>query len=168
MDFVHQGAAVVAPFIHSYGLIALFILVCLESIGLPLPGEATLITASALALEGQLPLIGVFLAAASAATLGDNVGYLIGRKGGRLLLERFGHLVGLTQQRRNWIEKLYTDRGPIIVVGARFVVVLRQLNGLVAGSMAMPWSVFLLANAAGAVLWAGAWCFAPYLVGRLL
>ena len=164
---MREGAAAVAPYIHSYGLIALFVLVFLESVGAPLPGEATLITASALALGGQLPLSGVFLVATLAATLGDNVGYWIGRKGGSVLLERFGHFVGLTTQRRAWIEQLYTERGAIIVVGARFVVVLRQLNGIVAGSMKMAWPVFALANAVGALLWAGAWCFGPYLLARL-
>lgn len=168
MDMVQDGLAVIAPLVRSYGLPALFLLIYLESLGLPLPGETALIGAVALAYEGQLPLTGVFVVVVAAAVLGDNTGYLIGRHGGRALLERYGRLVGLTPARRAWIETLYVRRGPIIVAGARFVVVLRQLNGVVAGAAAMRWSHFLAANIVGALLWTGAWTVLPYMVGQLL
>lgn len=168
MDLLQHGMAAIGPFIQSYGLVALFVLIYLESLGLPLPGETALLGAVALAYEGQLPIVGVFVVVVVAAVLGDNTGYLIGRHGGRPLLARFGKLVGLTSERQAWIEKLYTRRGPIIVVGARFVVVLRQLNGIVAGSMNMRWSLFLAANLIGAILWTGVWSFGPYIAGHVL
>ena len=168
MDFLREGMNSIAPYIHSYGLLALFLLIFFESLGLPLPGETALIAAVALAYEGQLPILGVFGVVVIAAVLGDNTGYLIGRYGGRRLIARFGGMIGLTQERQAWIEKLYETRGPIIVVGARFVVVLRQLNGVVAGSMDMRWPVFLAANIAGALLWAGVWSFGPYLASHLM
>ncbi len=167
MELLHDGAAYVAPFMRSYGLWALFILLYLESLGLPLPGETALIAAVALALAGELPIGGIFLVASAAATLGDNTGYLIGRYGGQALIGRFGKFLGLTPERRAWIERLYETKGPIIVVVARFVIVLRQLNGIVAGTAGMRWRTFLFANAAGAVLWAGAWCLGPYVVSQL-
>ena len=74
----------------------------------------------------------------------------------------------MTPARRAWIETLYVRRGPIIVAGARVVVVLRQLNGVVAGAAAMRWSHFLAANIVGALLWTGAWTVLPYMVGQLL
>lgn len=166
MDLLREGLNSIAPYIHTYGLPALFILIYLESLGLPLPGETALITAVALAYEGQLPIAGIFAVVVIAAVLGDNTGYMIGRYGGRRLLERFGSLVGLTPKRQEWIEGLYEKRGWLIVIGARFVVVLRQLNGVVAGSVNMAWPTFLLANVAGAVLWTSAWSFGPYLLGE--
>lgn len=168
MDLLHEGFNAIGPFIRSYGLLALFLLVYFESLGLPLPGETALLGAVALAYEGQLPIVGVFLVVVIAAVLGDNTGYLIGRHGGRPLMSRFGRLVGLTPPRQAWIESLYATHGPIIVVGARFVVVLRQLNGVVAGSMNMHWPLFLAANVIGAVLWTSVWSFGPYLVGHFV
>lgn len=167
MDLLREATNLIAPFVHTYGLLALFALIYLESIGLPLPGETALLGAVALAYEGQLPLLGIFGVVVVAAILGDNTGYLIGRYGGRKLIARFGRVVGLTPERQAWIEGLYTKRGPLIVIGARFVVILRQLNGVVAGSMNMAWPVFVLANVAGAILWTGAWTFGPYILGHL-
>ncbi|KFL32426.1 hypothetical protein JP75_02395 [Devosia riboflavina] len=167
MDLLREASNSVAPYIHSYGLLALFALIYLESLGLPLPGETALLGAVALAYEGQLPILGIFGVVVVAAVLGDNTGYLIGRYGGRKLIARFGKLVGLNEDRQAWIEGLYARRGPIIVIGARFIVILRQLNGVVAGSMNMAWPVFFLANVTGAILWTGAWSFGPYVLGHL-
>ena len=168
MELFHVGLDAIAPFIQTYGLLALFALIYFESLGLPLPGETALLGAVALAYEGQLPILGVFAVVVLAAVLGDNTGYLIGRNGGRPLLARFGKLVGLTEERQAWIENLYDTRGPIIVVGARFVVVLRQLNGVVAGSMKMRWPLFVAANILGAILWTGMWSFGPYVAGHVV
>jgi membrane protein DedA with SNARE-associated domain len=168
MDLLQDGINAIGPFVRSYGLVALFCLIYFESLGLPLPGETALIGAVALAYEGQLPITGVFIVVVIAAILGDNTGYLIGRHGGRPLMQRFGKVVGLTPERQAWIERLYETRGAIIVAGARFVVVLRQLNGVVAGSMKMAWPVFLVANILGALLWTAAWTFGPFLAGHLV
>jgi membrane protein DedA with SNARE-associated domain len=83
------------------------------------------------------------------------------------LLRRYGWIVKLTPERQLKLETLFRRHGPIIVVGARFLVVLRQLNGLVAGAVAMPWPRFLLANIAGAAVWAALWSFGPYFFGDL-
>ena len=100
--------------------------------------------------------------------LGRQHGYAIGRVGGRPLLQRYGWLVKLTPARLARLESLFRRKGSIIVVGARFVVLLRQLNGLVAGSVAMPWRRFVAANVLGAALWTAAWVLGPYFPWRVL
>lgn len=167
MQFIHEALALIEPFIRDYGLPALFLIVYLESLGAPLPGESALIGASVMAIRGDLPIAGVFLTVWIAAVLGDSTGYVIGRVGGRRLLHRFGWLVRLTPERLAAFEQMFERKGAYIVLGARFVVVLRQLNGLIAGSMNMPWHKFLAANATGAALWALVWSLGPYFFGDL-
>ena len=167
MSFVHEGVSLIEPYVRTYGLVAIFVLIYLESLGAPLPGESTLIGASVLAARGDFPIVAVFLLVWVAAVLGDSTGYAIGHFGGRPLLRRYGWVVRLTPARLSELEGLFRRRGPLIVVGARFVVVLRQLNGLVAGSVAMPWRHFVAANIVGAALWAAVWTFGPYFLGDL-
>jgi membrane protein DedA with SNARE-associated domain len=163
MNLLHEGLAWIEPAVAAYGVTALFVILYFESFGVPLPGESALIASSLLAVRGDLAIGHVFLAAWLGGVLGDSTGYLIGRYGGRFLLERFGPLVKLTPERLRHFEALFQTRGFFIVLTARFVVVLRQLNGIVAGSVRMPWHRFVVANAVGAALWAGLWSFGPYL-----
>ena len=163
MNLLHEGLAWIEPAIATYGVIALFVILYFESFGVPLPGESALLATSLLAVRGDVAIGHVFLAAWLAGVLGDSTGYLIGRLGGRVVLERFGPFVKLTPERLQRMEALFRSKGFLIVMTARFVVILRQLNGLVAGSVAMPWHRFVLANAVGAALWAGVWSFGPYL-----
>jgi membrane protein DedA with SNARE-associated domain len=165
LSFVEHGLAHLEPYVAAYGALALFAIVYLESLGAPLPGESALVAAAALAVRGDLSVVHVLLAAFSGAVLGDSTGYLIGRVGGRPLLMRFGPRVGLTPERYARFSKLMRRRGAWVVMTARFVVVLRQLNGLLAGAMMMPWPVFAAANAAGAALWTGAWVLGVYVFG---
>ncbi|MBF9235096.1 DedA family protein [Microvirga alba] len=148
--------------IAAYGAVALFFIVYFEAFGAPLPGESALIGAALLASRGDLAIEHVFLAAWFGAVLGDSTGYVIGRYGGRRLLQRYGALVKLTPERLTRLEVMARDKGFFMVMIARFVVLLRQLNGLIAGSVGMPWLRFVSANALGAALWAGLWSFGPY------
>jgi len=159
---IQHGLADIEPYIKTYGAFALFIILYFESFGAPVPGETALITASLLAGAGELSVVSVFAAAWAAAVLGDSTGYAIGRYGGRPLLEKYGSKVKLTPERLDWIEGMFRARGALIVITARFVVVLRQLNGLVAGSMLMPWHKFVAANIVGAAIWVSVWCLGPY------
>ncbi|UXN66513.1 DedA family protein (plasmid) [Phyllobacterium sp. A18/5-2] len=168
VDFLHDGALFIEPFIRRYGLYAIFVVIYLESLGAPLPGESAVIATSLLAIRGDLAVTSLFVVVWTAAVLGDSTGYAVGRFGGRPLLLRYGWLVKLTAERQAKLEQLFRRRGPVIVAGARFVVVLRQLNGLVAGSVGMPWRSFLLANVLGAALWAALWSFGPYFLGDLV
>lgn len=165
MHLIHDTITAIEPYLRHYGLFALLVIVYLESLGAPLPGESGVIGASLLASTGQFPIEGVFLVVAVGAILGDNTGYVIGRFGGQALIERYGRYIGMTEKRQKWVAGLYERRGPMVVVGARFVVILRQLNGIVAGTMAMRWKPFLIANIVGAILWAGVWTAIPYFFG---
>lgn len=162
MSVLEEILAWIEPAVAAYGALALFIVIYGESFGLPLPGESALVAASLLATRGDLALPHIFAAVWCGAVLGDSTGYLIGRYGGRVLLQRFGPLVKLTPERLVWLEDMARKRGFVMVMTARFVVVLRQLNGLAAGSVAMPWPHFFMANAIGAALWAGLWTLGPY------
>jgi membrane protein DedA with SNARE-associated domain len=162
MHLLQQGLAWMEPAIATYGVLILAVILYFESFGVPLPGESALIAASLLATRGDLAIGHVFLAAWIGAVLGDSTGYLIGHFGGRALLRRFGYLVKLTPERLASLEAMAQTRGFFLVLTARFVVVLRQLNGLIAGSAGMPWSHFVAANAIGAALWAGVWSLGPY------
>lgn len=148
------------------GLLILFAAVFFEDFGLPLPGETVLVTAAAMASQGKLPITAVCLVAFVAAVLGDNVGYLIGRTGGHRLLIRKGGAIGLTRARLARVERFFHRYGGVIVVVARFFEGLRQLNGIVAGSMMMDWRLFLLFNSIGAALWVSVWGLGVFFFGH--
>lgn len=155
-----------AHLISTAGLPATFGVVALESLGLPVPGETTIILAAGAAADGELNIYAVALTAFVAAVLGDNIGYLVGRKLGRAAVLRLGGRVGITEEGLARAERVAARWGPLMVAGARFFVVLRQLNGLVAGTTGMHWARFLVANMIGAALWVGLWCTLAYRFGR--
>jgi len=168
VHFIHQAATLIEPYIAAYGLLAIFVIIYLESFGVPLPGESAVVAASVMALRGDFAIYHLLAVVWVAAVAGDCTGYAIGKAGGRPLLQRYGPLVHLTPARLERFEDMFRRRGAWIVLGARFVVLLRQLNGLIAGSVAMPWRSFLLANAAGGLLWSAAWTLGPYFFGSHL
>ncbi len=153
-------------FLEHYGALALFVTTTLEALGAPLPGESAVVAASAAAAAGKLSIVHVVLAAFLGSVLGDNIGYLIGRDLGRPVILRYGSKVGVTEATLSRAEGIMRRRGPLIVVIARFVVLLRQLNGLVAGTTGMPWPRFLAANVLGAALWVGVWVTLAYKLGH--
>ena len=151
-----DNAAVNRPVIgHLHvGLLVLAALVGVESMGIPLPGETALIAAAVLAQKGRFPISTVLLVAAGAAIVGDNLGYLLGRKGGRWLLERPGFLL---DQRRRVLERgeaFFARHGSRAVFLGRWVPFARYTAAWLAGTHRMPWPTFLLWNALGAVAWA--------------
>ncbi len=156
------------PYIAAYGTLALFVIVYFESFGAPLPGESALIAGSLLALHGALNIEVVLIAVFIGAVLGDSTGYLIGRFGGRRVILRYGHLVKLTPERLEQFEKIFDSKGIYVVATARFVVLLRQLNGIVAGSMKMNPLHFLAANIVGAAGWTLVWGLGPYMLSGIL
>ncbi len=147
------------------GYVALGGLVGAESTGVPVPGETALIAASILAKDGRLRIEYVILIAAVAAILGDNIGYVIGRTGGRKLLERPGLL---EDRRREIIEKgepFFAEHGPKAVFLGRWVAGLRIAAAWLAGINRMPWPVFLFYNAVGGIAWAASVGTLAYLLG---
>lgn len=152
----------IESYLALYGSFALFVVIYFESLGAPLPGETILVAASLLAQHGELSLPAMLLAVFMAAILGDSTGYLIGHIGGRKLLLRFGPYIRLTPERLEKFEGQFAKHGTGIVIIARFVNILRQLNGVMAGSLKMPWLKFVSANIIGAALWTLVWGAGPY------
>ena len=137
----------------------------MESFGVPAPGQTIMVAAAIYAGAGRLNVVAVGAIAFVAAVLGDNVGYWIGARGGRTVVHRVGRYVLLTPDRLDRAEKFFARRGNGIVLVARFIDGLRQLNGVIAGISAMPWRRFLCFNAVGAALWVGCWTTLAYLLG---
>jgi membrane protein DedA with SNARE-associated domain len=154
-----------APVLDHYGYLAVGGLITLEDFGIPVPGETILIAAAVYAGAGRLNIVAVGLVAVLAAVAGDNIGYAVGFYGGRALVLRFGKYVGLTSKRLDKAEDFFDRYGGVVVAGARFIEGLRQANGIVAGTIRMPWPRFLIFNTLGAVLWVGAWASVGYLAG---
>lgn len=154
------------PYLDQYGYLTVLVAIFLEDFGVPMPGETLLIAGALLATQGQFNIYILMAVAWFAAVLGDNVGYLIGRLGGRRLVLRFGRYLLITQQRLEYAEGFFRKRGALIVVIARFIEILRQLNGIIAGIAKMPWGRFLLYNAIGAALWVGLWSTLFYQLGN--
>ena len=140
--------------VHHYGLLALFLIVMLESGGVPLPGETALVAAGVFASRGRLDIRAVIGVAALAAIVGDNLGYWIGRTGGRRLLERWGFVSRFFERALPWSEGFFRRHGPKTIFLARFFSVLRVTAAWMAGVAHMPWGTFFFWNAAGGICWA--------------
>ncbi|CAM3068220.1 alkaline phosphatase [Mycobacterium intermedium] len=154
-----------SPVLDRYGYAAIVVLVGLEGVGIPLPGQLILIAAGVYAGLGQFNIVVVLLLGLLAAVGGDNAGYAVGRYGGRELVQRFGRYVFLTEKRLAATERFFDKRGPVVVVIGRFVDGLRQASGIAAGLARMGWQRYLAYNAAGSLVWVGVWVFAGYLAG---
>jgi membrane protein DedA with SNARE-associated domain len=136
------------------GYLALGLLVGVEASGVPVPGETALITASILASQGKLSIEAVIAVAAAAAIIGDNVGYLLGTKLGRQVLERPGPIRThrLAILRRG--DALFDRHGSKAVFFGRWIAGLRIWAAWLAGISTMRWRSFLLWNALGGIAWA--------------
>jgi membrane protein DedA with SNARE-associated domain len=152
--------------LNHYGLLAVLFFVLIEDFGIPVPGETILIAASIYAGSGRLNVVAVGVIGFVAAVTGDNIGFAIGHYGGRALVLRWGRYVRLTEERLDKAEAFFERHGGWIITVARFVEVLRQVNGLVAGISGMRWRRFLVFNALGAALWVGTWVSLGYFAGN--
>jgi membrane protein DedA with SNARE-associated domain len=139
---------------QSWALVLLFLLVGIESTGVPVPGETALIASGVLASQSKVSIVAVIAVAASGAIVGDNAGYWLGREGGRKLLERWPLVQRHAQRVLPRAERLFAKHGGKTVFFGRFIAVLRITAAWMAGISHMPWWRFLLFNAAGGILWA--------------
>lgn len=152
--------------IQHYGYGAVGIIICLEAMGLPLPGESLLIaTAIYAATTHNLAIEWIVLAAAAGAIMGDNFGYLIGQRLGRPALERYGPRIGLTVPRQRLAQYLFFRYGGVVVFFGRFIAFLRVFAALLAGSNRMPWGRFLMWNALGGICWTHLYGIGAYVLG---
>jgi membrane protein DedA with SNARE-associated domain len=156
----------VSSLVHHYGLIALFLVVMLESGGIPLPGETALVAAAIFASQGKLNIVEVIVVAAAAAIIGDNLGYWAGRTGGRKLLQRYGPLRRWSERVLPWSERFFDRHGSKTIFLARFFSVLRVSAAWLAGISRMHWWTFFLWNAAGGICWAVLVGLVAYYVGH--
>ncbi len=152
--------------VQDFGYPLLFLLVMSESGGVPIPGETSLIAAAVLASQGKLQIELVIPLAAAAAIVGDNIGYVIGRKGGRWLLERPGAFQRQRQQVLHVGEPFFEVHGPKAVFFGRFLLGLRIWASWLAGATRMHWRSFVLWNALGGICWASAIGLAAYFLGH--
>jgi membrane protein DedA with SNARE-associated domain len=152
---------------NGYWVIAL--VVGLESMGIPLPGETILVLAAIYAAADPTLNIWLVIAAATVGSiLGDNLGYWIGKRYAYALLVRYGRHIGMSAPRIKLGQYLFREYGAMVVFLGRFIALLRILAAFLAGVNHMPWRNFLLANAAGAILWAATFGFGGYFFGKLL
>lgn len=166
MTEIEHLLGLVDPLVRQYGLIAVPVIIALELLGAPLPGELLLIFGSVTAEHGNISFPLLLLFAWIGGVIGDNIGYLIGRRLGRVVVLRYGGKIGITPRRLSQVEVVFARYGPLTVAFARFFNVLRQLNGVVAGTLEMDWWRFLLFNALGCALWVLTWGLIGYYLGE--
>ena len=146
VDTLHQ-------LLSTWGYLAVFLFVAVESTGIPFPGETMLITAGAYAGAGHLKIQYVIAAAALGAITGDNLGYLVGRTGGRDIVLRYGKYIRVDEAKLDAAERFFARYGDKTVFFGRFVAVLRAWAAFLAGLNRMHWAKFFFFNAAGGITW---------------
>ncbi|HEX6966912.1 MAG TPA: bifunctional DedA family/phosphatase PAP2 family protein [Gemmatimonadaceae bacterium] len=154
--------------VTTYGYAGVALLVMLEGLGFPVPGETALIMAAAFAAQGSLSIVGVVLAAALGTIAGGTGGYLIGREGGFVLLQRYGRWLRLSEARLDTAHQYFHRHGAKTVFVGRFVALLRIVVSLLAGVARMPFATFSTYNALGGVSWSLVYGGIGYLFGRNL
>jgi membrane protein DedA with SNARE-associated domain len=156
----------VTQLLIDYGLVLLFVLVAIESAGIPVPGETGLITAAFLAHQGHYSIVWVIVVAAAGAIVGDNIGYWLGRVGGRRLLERWSITRRYAEKTLPRAEGFFRRHGSKTVFFGRFIAILRVTAAWMAGISHMHWWLFALWNALGGILWATGVGLLAYFAGK--
>jgi membrane protein DedA with SNARE-associated domain len=153
--------------LNTLGYPAVVLFIFLESTGLPIPGETMLLVASFYAATSDRLLLPIIIAcAALGAIMGDNLGYYIGRTGGRAFAERFGRYLFLKMEHLDKAEMFFRRHGPKTVFFGRFIALLRIWAAFLAGMNRMNWRTFLFYNAAGGIAWATLMGSLGYIAGR--
>lgn len=156
-------------YFQLYGYYLLFLVLLLENtilVGLLVPGETVLLAASFLASRGDLDFVTVIAVAILGALAGNNLGYLIGRRGGRPLVERYGHYFGISEKRIKAAEEYFDRHGGKTVFFGRFAAGARVFVALLAGASRMSYLNFFLYTLAAVVSWTFAVGVAGFLFGR--
>jgi membrane protein DedA with SNARE-associated domain len=152
--------------VTSFGYLIVAVFILIECAGFPLPGETVLLVAAGFAGAGKLSVVWVIIIAATAATVGGAGGYWAGRFLGQGFIDRFGRFIGLNEKRMEYLQSFFVKHGAPTVFFGRFVGVLRTYAAMFAGISKMPYGVFLIFNALGAILWASAFGIIGYLFGQ--
>lgn len=148
----------------SWGYWAVVLGLLGENVGLPLPGETVLMFASFLAHKSTgLHLYWIIPIGTAAATLGDNLGFLLGRRYGQTLLRWTRKIFHLSDEDVGAAKDLVRRRGSTTIFFARYIFGLRTIAGPLAGMLGMEWKRFVLFNFLGAASWVCAVSFLGYL-----
>jgi membrane protein DedA with SNARE-associated domain len=157
--------SVAGPLDH-YGVWAIALLLLLENIGIPvIPGEFAMIAGAIYAGSGRLNIVAVGVTAVIASVAGAEIGYWIGRLAGREVVLRYGKYVFIREHHLKRAEEVTSRYGGLVVIIARFIVGLRELNGIIAGVTGMRATTFAFYNVIGAVAWVATWVSLGYLAG---
>ena len=159
----------IVALLSSLGYFSIFLLIALENLGLPLPGETVLVGAAIYAGQThKLEIIIIILAAALGGTFGGTIGFWLGRIFGPKLVEKYGSFIGLTSRRVVLGEYLFTKWGGLIIFFGRFVALLRVLAAILAGMNHFDPMRFFIFNAAGALLWSSIFGCGGYFFGSAI
>lgn len=158
----HHAYIVLSHFFRHYGYWTVFIATLIENAGVPVPGETTLLFASFLARRGGLRLTWAILAGIAGAVLGECIGFLIGRAGGKAFIERHRKKLLISSHKYELAQSIFLKNAGWAILAARFVAGLREVVGLLAGVFAMSTPRFLFFNVISAVVWAITTGFAGY------
>lgn len=146
--------ALLQSYFSRYGYWTIAVALLLENAGMPVPGETVLLFASFLAYsQHHLRLPFIIVIGTIAAATGDNIGYALGRWGGRRLLDRYRSVFRLEASTVERGERLFDRYGPAAVFLARFIFGMRVIAGPLAGTLRMPWGRFATFNVLGAATW---------------
>ncbi len=157
---------ILTEFFARYGYWVVFFGVMLENAGLPIPGETVLIFSGFLAFHGEVRLGRAILTAIAGATLGDSMGYCLGRFGGKGFVERYRRHFPFLFRRFDRAQSLFVKHGHWAVFIGRFITGLRVFAGVLAGMFRMPYPRFLFFNFSGAVGWATTFGCVGFAFGR--
>jgi membrane protein DedA with SNARE-associated domain len=161
-DFAHH----LTRLLQSYTYPVLLLLVLLESLGVPLPGEIALVTAAAYASSGQISIFIVIALAALGAIVGGVLGYWIGIKGGLPLVTRYGGYIGVRKSHVDRAHAFFERNGSKTILFGRFIAILRTWAAIVAGAAAMSFTKFVTYNTIGSIVWAIVFGWLGYYFGR--
>lgn len=161
-------SADIADALARYGYVAIFLVIAIECVGVPVPGETALITGSAFAAAGRLSIVGVIISAAAGAIVGSTGGYWLGRSGGVALVERYGRALRVTPARMQSVHEFFVRHGAWAVFIGRFIALLRAWAAILAGTGGMAFTTFTLYNVLGSIVWAAAFGTLGYLFGNSL
>lgn len=144
----------------------LFLVVLVESLGIPLPGEIALVTAAAYASRGSISIYVVIALAAAGAIIGGILGYWIGVKGGLPLIARYGGYIGIRKSHIDKAHAFFERNGSKTILFGRFIALLRTWAAVVAGAACMSFTKFVTYNTIGSIVWAIVFGWLGYYFGR--
>jgi membrane protein DedA with SNARE-associated domain len=165
MEEILDLAGPLAQWVQHWGYLAVFLGIMLENAGVPVPGETIIVLGSIMAGRGVLRVEVLYLVCVVGAILGDNIGYLVGLRGGRPLLFRIGKVWNISEEKILETEANFRKHADWGVFIGRYIMILRIFAGPLAGMIGMPWARFFVFNALGAITWCGLIVGAAYLLG---